>query len=74
MNKVQVEVIGENREVYSGLTVKAGKKYYIISKSPFDEEVMIFRCDSKGHCSNTTDLWHGQSFESAKAFLSDNQP
>lgn len=74
MKKVKVEVLGENAEVYSGLTVKVGRKYYIISKSPFEEEVMIFGCDAKGHCSNTRDLWHGSSFERAKEFLSEKQP
>jgi hypothetical protein len=74
MKNVKVEVLGENIEVHSGITVKAGKNYYIISKSPFANEVMVFACDSKGHCSNTTDLWHGFSFEEAKGFLANNQP
>jgi hypothetical protein len=72
--RTRITVLGTNGEVYSGITVKAGKKYYIISKSPFEEEVMVFRCNSKGHCSNTRDIWHGSSFEQAKDFLANNQP
>lgn len=71
---VKIELIGKNQEVFSGITVKAGKKYYIISKSPFGNEIMVFACDSMGHCSNKIDLWHGFTFESAKTFLSTNQP
>lgn len=74
MKNVKVEVLEENQEVFSGITVKAGKKHYIVSKTPFANEVMIFACDSKGHCSNTMDLWHGFSFEKAKEFLANNQP
>ena len=74
LNKVKVEVLGENEEVDLGITVKAGNKYYIISKSPFNEEVMVFGCDKNGHCSKMTDLWTGCSFEEAKEFLANNQP
>lgn len=74
MNNVKVETIGTNKETYSGITVKAGQKYYIISKSPMNGEVMVFRCDSKGHCSNKADIWLGTSFDDAIEFLSTNQP
>lgn len=74
MRNVKIEVLGENQEVYEGLTIKAGKKHYIISKSPINEEVMIFRCNSKGHCSSMANVWKGLTFEDAKEFLANNQP
>jgi hypothetical protein len=74
MNKVKVEQLGANAEVYNGMTVKAGKKYYIISSSPFENSVMVFACNSKGHCKNTTDLWSGYTFAKAIEFLETNQP
>jgi hypothetical protein len=72
--RARITVLGTNEEVLEGITVKAGKKYYIISRSPFDYEVIIFACDSKGHCSSTHGLWTGCSIQDAKDFLANNQP
>jgi len=73
MNKIKVEVIGTNQEAISGITVKAGRNYFIISKSPFNGEVMIFHCDSSGHCESMASVWLGTSFEDAKKFLSEKE-
>lgn len=61
-NKPKVVKVDTNTFVYSGITVKKGNKYYIISKSPFNNEVLGFACDSKGEPKSLKELARGSSF------------
>lgn len=65
-NKAEIEVIGENPFVYNGLTVKKGENYYIISKSPFNGEVLAFPANSKGECTSKTEIARGTTFKEVK--------
>ena len=65
----KLENIDINSFVYDGYTVKKGNKYYIISKSPFNNEVLVFRCNAHGKPKNFKRVLRSNSFKEAKKDL-----
>lgn len=75
MNNQKVEDLGQNPEVYSGHTYKVNGKYYIISRSPFNGEVMVFKCRANGTPTTFRHVYltYGQTSDAIN-WLTNNQP